>query len=270
MRSMTDILGKPRALIGMVHVGAIPGTPRAAASLDQLISGAVADAKSLAGAGFDAIILENMHDRPYVHAEHGPETTAIMTRVGLAIRDAARSTPLGIQVLSGGNREALAIALAIGGSFIRCENFVFSHVADEGLLPRAEAGGLLRYRRSIGAESIAIFADIKKKHASHAITADLSIAEAAEAAAFFLADGVIVTGTATGKPTDPADLAAVRRAVKLPLLVGSGAAPEQLPSLFSHADGVIVGSWIKRDGSWENPVDPARAAAMASVFRSMK
>ena len=234
MRSMTDILGKPRALIGMVHVGALPGTPCAAASIDQLISGAVADAKALAGAGFDAIILENMHDRPYIHAEHGPETTAIMTRVGMAIRDAARSTPLGIQVLSGGNREALAVAF------------------------------------SIGAESIAIFADIKKKHASHAITADLSIADAAEAAAFFQADGVIVTGTATGKPTDPADLAAVRRAVKLPLLVGSGATPEQLPSLFSHADGVIVGSWIKRDGSWENPVDPARAAAMASAFRSMK
>ncbi len=269
MRSMNEILGRPRVLIGMVHVGALPATPRACASLDQLISDAVADARALAGAGFDAIIIENMHDRPYVHDEHGPETTAIMTRVGVAIRDAARSTPLGIQVLSGGNREALAIALAIGGSFIRCENFVFSHVADEGLLPQAEAGGLLRYRRSIGADSIAIFADIKKKHASHAITADVSIADAAEAAAFFLADGVIVTGTATGKPTDPAELSAVRRAVKLPVLVGSGATPEQLPALLTHADGVIVGSWIKRDGRWENPVDPARCGAMSSAFRSL-
>ena len=270
MRSMTDIFGRPRVLIGMVHVGALPGTPRACATLDQLISGAVADAKALAGAGFDAIIIENMHDRPYIHAEHAPETTAIMTRVGLAIRDAARSTPLGVQVLSGGNREAIAIALAIDGSFIRCENFVFSHVADEGLLPRAEAGRLLRYRRTIGADHIAVFADIKKKHASHAMTADISIADAAEAAAFFLADGVIVTGTATGRPTDPVDLSAVRRAVKLPLLVGSGATPEQLPSLLAHADGVIVGSWIKREGWWENPVDPARAAAMAGAFRSMK
>lgn len=269
MRSMTDLLGKPRVLIGMVHVGALPATPRARASLDQLISDAVADARALAGAGFDAIIIENMHDRPYVHAGHGPETTAMMTRVGVAVRDAARSTPLGIQVLSGGNREALAIALAIGGSFVRCENFVFSHVADEGLLPQAEAGALLRYRRSIGAESIAVFADIKKKHASHAITADISIADAAEAAAFFLADGVIVTGTATGKPTDPADLAAVRRAVNLPVLVGSGATPEQLPVLLTHADGVIVGSWIKRDGRWDRPVDPARCGAMSSAFRSL-
>lgn len=270
MRSMKEIMGTHRALIGMVHVGAIPGAPRAVKSVDGLISDAIADAKALATAGFDAIIIENMHDRPYVHGDHGPETIALMTRVALAVRDAAPSTPLGVQVLSGGNREAIAIALAAGGSFIRCENFVFSHVADEGLLAKAEAGHLLRYRRSIGAESIAIFVDIKKKHASHAITADISNAEAAEAAAFFLADGVIVTGTATGKPTDPVDLAAVRRAVACPLLVGSGATPEQLPSLLEYADAVIVGSWIKRDGSWENPVDLERASAMAKTFRSMK
>ena len=60
------------------------------------------------------------------------------------------------------------------------------------------AGELLRYRRAIGAERVLVFADIKKKHAAHAITADVSIAETAHAAELFLADGLIVTGTATG------------------------------------------------------------------------
>ncbi len=249
----------------MVHVGALPGSPFAALPIADLARQAAAEAKVLADAGFDALIIENMHDAPYVHGSptpHGPEITSAMTRVGLAVRDAAPNLPLGIQILSGGNREALAVALAIGGTFIRCENFVFSHVADEGLLAQAEAGPLLRYRRSIGAQHIKVFCDIKKKHASHALTADLSIAEAIEGAEFFGADGVIITGTATGKPTSLADLAQARAATKLPLLVGSGVNPGELAPLFQHADALIVGSWIKVDGSWKNPVDPRRAAEL--------
>lgn len=256
-----------KALIGMVHVRALPGAPGASLSIEEVVTTAGDEARVLAHAGFDALIVENMHDRPYVHGEHGPETVAAMTRVALAVRESAPALPLGVQVLSGGNREALAIALAADGTFIRCENFVFSHVADEGLLAKAEAGPLLRYRRQIGAEHIAIYADLKKKHASHAITADVSIGEAAEASEFFGADGVIVTGTATGKPVRGEDLVEVAGATELPVLVGSGVTPESAAALLAHADGLIVGSFIKRDGVWSNPLDAARCRAMVGAVK---
>lgn len=260
-----------QSLIGMVHIQALPGSPGHSRPIDQILSQAVDEARILAESGFDAVIIENMHDRPYIHGEHGPETVAAMTLIGLAVRDAARrgpvELPIGVQVLSGGNREALAIALAIGGAFIRCENFVLAHVADEGLLPRAEAGPLLRYRRQIGADHIRIFCDIKKKHASHAITADITVAEAAEAAEFFGADGLIITGAATGKPARQEDVEACRAASRLPLLVGSGVTPDLAPSLLAHADALIVGSWIKRDGRWSGPLDPSRCRAMADAVR---
>lgn len=263
-----------KALIGMVHVQALPGSPSHQAPIDSIVQTAVEEARTLAESGFDALIIENMHDRPYIHGEHGPETAACMTRIGLAVRDAAARgadrLPLGIQVLSGGNREALAIAQAVGASFIRCENFVFSHIADEGLLDRAEAGPLLRYRRQIGADHIQIFCDIKKKHASHAITADIPLADAAEAAEFFGAHGLVVTGAATGKPTSPADVEHVRRASKLPVLVGSGVTPEHIPALLRHADALIVGSWIKRDGLWSNPLDPSRCRRLAQAFNEAR
>lgn len=252
------MFAKPKALIGMVHVGALPGSPRAAKSVSALCAHAAEEAKVLADAGFDGIIVENMHDAPYVHGEHGPEVVACMTRAAEAVRAAATWLPMGVQVLSGGAREALAVAQAAGGSFIRCENFVFAHVADEGLLERAEAGRLLRYRRAIGAEEIKIFADIKKKHASHAITADLSITDCVEGAAFFGADGVIVTGTATGKPVRVEDVAEAREASDMPVWVGSGVTPEQLGTLWQSADALIVGSWIKQGGFWMQPVDPER------------
>jgi membrane complex biogenesis BtpA family protein len=254
-----------RMLIGMVHVGALPGSPRASHPVDQLVRQAAAEATILVEAGFDSVIVENMHDRPYINGPHGPETVAAMTLVCAAVREVVGGRPLGVQVLSRGEKEALAIAGACGAQFIRCENFVFSHVADEGLMADAAAGPLLRYRRSIGAEHVRVFADIKKKHASHAITADVSLTDAAHGAEFFGADGLIVSGTATGKPVDPAHLAEVRAATQLPVLVGSGVTPQQVKPLLQHADGLIVGSWIKVDGAWSNAVDPRRCREIVAA-----
>ena len=255
------------ALIGMIHVGALPGTPYGSQSIEELVAQAVIEAKQIEAAGFDAIIIENMHDAPYVHGDElGPEIVAGMTRVAFAVGSAVK-LPIGVQILSGGNTRALAVAHCVGGAFIRCENFVFAHVADEGLLAKAEAGGLLRYRKSIGAESVKIFCDIKKKHASHAITGDIDIAEFAHAGEFFGADGFIVTGLSTGKPTELDDVKAVRSATKLPVLVGSGITPENAGALSDYADALIVGSWIKADGFWKNAVDANRAKQMVDALR---
>lgn len=252
-----DILGAPKALVGMVHVGALPGTPRSAEPVGEIADRAAGEARMLASAGFDAIIIENMHDTPYLRREVGPEIVAAMTTVALAVRVAVR-VPVGIQILAGANRAALAVAHAAGLRFIRAEGFVFASVADEGLMEEADAGPLLRYRRAIGAEGIAILADIKKKHSAHAITADVDLAETARSAQFFGADGVIVTGIATAAPTSLDDLRAARAATALPLAVGSGATPTTLKDLFAVADAVIVGSWFKKKGDWRNAPDPAR------------
>lgn len=257
-----------RALIGMVHVGPFPGSPyHTDESLDLLSARALDDARTLARAGFDAVIIENMHDRPYQHGDALPPlTVAAMTRLASEIL-AEVDLPAGIQILSGGNRHALAVASVTGASFIRCENFVYAHVADEGLLATAEAPALLRERKHIGAEHVRVFCDIKKKHASQAITGDLSLAEAAEGAAFFGADGLVVTGTSTGHPTDPADVKSAAEASGLPVFVGSGVSPDDAPDLLRHAAGLIVGSNVKRDGVWTNTVDPDRAAALVKAAR---
>ena len=255
-----------RVLIGMLHVGALPGTPTANHSVDQLIQQMVAEARVYRDAGFTALAIENMHDRPYRKGGVGPEVTAAMTVVG---REVKRETglPLGVQVLAGANREALAVAHAIGAEFVRVEGFVFAHLADEGLIESC-AGELLRYRRQIGAERVLVFADIKKKHSAHAITADVSLAETAQAAEFFLADGVIVTGAATGAEASDADVLAVRQAVSLPVLVGSGITPANL-SRFVAASGFIVGSSVKQGGRWDRALDPEAVRAVARAFAAL-
>ncbi|HVP12141.1 MAG TPA: BtpA/SgcQ family protein [Phycisphaerae bacterium] len=255
---------KRPALIGMIHVGALPGTPRSRQHVGELAREAVGEAAILVAGGVDAIMLENMHDVPYLNRRVGPEIVAAMTAICSAVREAV-SLPLGVQVLAGANCEAVAAAHASGCQFVRCEGFVFSHVADEGLMPDADAGPLLRFRRMIGAEDVAIIADVKKKHSSHAITADVSLAETAKAAVFFGADGVVVTGTATGEPTSQEDVAAVAGAVDQAVFVGSGVRPDNVAMVAPYADALIVGSYLKREGYWENEPDPARVAAMVKA-----
>jgi uncharacterized protein len=254
------------ALVAMIHVGALPGTPRSRLTVGELSRSAVTEAGVLASAGVDAILLENMHDVPYLNHRVGPEIVAAMTAICGAVRDAV-SLPLGVQVLAGANCEAVAVAHAAGCQFVRCENFVFAHVADEGLMPEADAGPLLRYRRMIGAEDVAIIADVKKKHSAHAITADVTLAESVKGAVFFGADGIVITGRATGEPTSVEDVAVAAEAVDQAIFVGSGVTPDRVRALALHADALIVGSYLKRGGTWENEPDPQRVAAMVEAVR---
>jgi uncharacterized protein len=265
-RPIAAILGRTNALVGMIHLHSLPGSPRASMPVREIATHAAAEAKALVAAGFDAILIENMHDAPYLAREVGPETVAAFTRAACAVRESV-AVPLGVQVLAGANHAALAVAIAAECAFIRAEGFVFASVADEGLLDRADAGPLLRTRRNLGADGIAVFADIKKKHSSHAITADTSIGEHAHAAEFFGADGVVVTGTATGVAAEVVDLAAARAGCGLPVLAGSGATASNIRAMLGACDAVIVGSSIKRDGIWWNPLDPARMDALVRAAR---
>lgn len=261
----TQLFGpRPLTVIGMIHVAALPGTPRHRASLADIVAQALAEANIYRDAGIHALMIENMHDIPYVQ-QPGPEVTAAMAVIAREVKRACPDLPLGIQILAGGNRAALAVALAAGADFIRAEAFVFGHVADEGYMDSC-AGDLLRYRKAIGAEQIAIFTDIKKKHSAHAITADVDIVQTAQAAEFFLTDGLILTGATTGAAASVEELRAVAAVAQTPILIGSGITAENLADYQPHADAVIVGSYVKQGGYWANAPDPARIRALMAAL----
>ena len=266
LTTFRDRLGSPRALVGMLHVDALPGTPSSRMTLDAIVEQAIAEARVYRDEGFTAVAIENMHDRPYLRGAVGPEIVAAITAIAREVKREAH-LPLGIQILAGANREALAAAHASGADFVRVEGFVYAHVADEGLIESC-AGELLRYRRQIGAERVLVLADIKKKHSAHAITADVSIVETAKAAQFFLADGVVVSGPATGLAASPEEVRAVADGVQIPILVGSGLSADNLPQ-FAHATGFIVGSSVKRGGRWDQPLDRASVRAVVRAWSAL-
>lgn len=256
-------------IVGVIHLPALPGTPgHRGGSVTEIIDQARYEARLYQDAGLNCLMLENMHDVPYLRGHVGPEIVAAMTAVALAVRSDCR-LPLGVQVLAGANKEALAIAHAAGLEFIRVEGFAFAHVADEGIM-EACAGELLRFRKLIGAEKVQIWADVKKKHASHALTADIGVSETAAAVEFMRADAIVITGPATGQAARVEEVLAARSAINLPVFVGSGVTVANVDQFLPNCDGLIIGSYFKKGGHWANPIEPSHLDRFMDRVRDLQ
>ena len=250
-------------LVGMVHLKPLPGSPGWAGDMNAIESAALRDAAVLIEGGCDALIVENMGDAPYLRSRVLPETVAAMARVvGEVVK---LGLPTGVQVLAGANVEALGVAVAAQAHFIRGEGFAYGHLADEGWI-EACAGELLRDRARLQS-AVAIWTDVQKKHASHAVTSDLSLSELGHGHAFCGADVLIATGQRTGSRTNLEDVLSLREA-GLPVVVGSGVDAEDAAMLAKWADALIVGSALKEGGDWRQPVKLERVQSLSDTLKS--
>lgn len=266
MQKFSSIFKKEKPIIGMIHVQALPGTPRHKLESSQIIDEALNEARVYKKGGIDAIMIENMHDIPYIKNGVGHEVSSLMCLIAYLIKQET-NLPVGIQILAGANKEALAVAKASSIDFIRAEGFVFAHTADEGII-EAQAGDLLRYRKQIEADSVAVFTDIKKKHSSHAITQDISLLDTAKAARFFLSDGVIITGSHTGEAASIDELKVLKDTLDFPILVGSGITQDNVANYLPICDAMIVGSFFKENGYWENALSYERVASFMELVKT--
>jgi len=250
------------ALIGVIHLPPLPGSPSQLLPMDEALGRALADARVLESVGFDAVVVENAGDAPYVPEGVPPAATAAMAVVADHLR---RSFALrvGVNVLRNDAMAALGIAAATGGSFIRVNVHTGVAATDQGLL-QGSAHQTLRYRRQLG-QRIAILADVHVKHGQTLHEPD--IARAARDTAYRgLADGLIVSGPATGMPVDPEDLRAVREAVPdRRVYVGSGTTAATIGAMLDQCNGVIVGTGLKEGGDISKPIDESMARAYAQA-----
>jgi membrane complex biogenesis BtpA family protein len=169
-----------------------------------------------------------------------------MTRVTRELVSAARGPRIGVEILLNAPEASIAAAAMAGASFIRTDYFVDPMERPEHGGPmRIDPEGLLRYRRSLGADSILILADLQVKYARMLVARGL--AESARLAREAGADAVVVTGTRTGEPPSLAELEETRRgAGAIPVLVGSGLSSDNAAALLRIADGAIVGTSLKQ------------------------
>lgn len=250
-------------LVGMLHLPALPGAPAARRDMEQIYLDVIRDARLLAEAGFDALMIENYGDHPF-HAESVPaETIAAMAILVHGVAQLA-GKPVGVNVLRNDAQAALAIAAAAGASFIRVNVHSGVMATDQGLIT-GRAAETIRMRQRLRS-TVKIFADVHVKHASPVSQHDLALA-AHDTAYRGMADGLIVSGQATGAATDLADVRRVKQAVPdRPVWVGSGVTPENAPALAAAADGLIIGTCLKRGGRTDGPLDPARIRTLMAAL----
>lgn len=246
-----------KPVIGMIHLLPLPGSPRFGGDRRVIREAMMHDAAALSAGGVHGLMLENFGDAPFYPGPVPPHVVAEMAILADEVREEFK-LPLGINVLRNDSLASLGVAQAAGADFIRVNVLTGARVTDQGLV-QGNAHNLLRERRRLGADSIAIFADIQVKHSAPIgpePTLDQEVGELIERGG---ADAVIVSGCVTGAETDPQELARVKAAAgATPVLVGSGVTPDRLDDLLSDADGFIVGSSFKRDGLFGSPIDSER------------
>lgn len=247
--------GNTPFLVGMVHLLPLPGSPRWGGDMQELVQRAVGEAELLAGAGFDAVVVENYGDVPFHPGPVPPGTVAAMTTVVAAVCGAV-ALPVGVNVLRNDAAAALGVAAAVGAAFIRVNVHTGAMWTDQGLI-QGEAHRTLRERAALGAQ-VAILADVLVKHASPppGVTPEDAARDAWHRG---LADGLIVTGAATGGEADPERVRRVQFAVPgAPVLLGSGVTALNAAERLQGVAGAIVGSALHRDGVAGRGLDPDR------------
>lgn len=251
-------------IIGVVHLLPLPTSPRWGGSLKAVIDRAEQEAVALASGGVDGMIVENFFDAPFTKNQVDPVVVSAMTMVVQRIQNLV-TLPVGLNVLRNDAKSAMAIASCVQAQFIRVNVLTGVMATDQGLI-EGEAHQLLRYRRELGSD-VKILADVLVKHARPLSSPNLTVA-VKDTIERGLADGVILSGWATGSPPNLEDLElACGAADGTPVFIGSGANWENIDTLMQAADGVIVSSSLKRHGRIDQTIDPIRVSQFVEAAR---
>jgi uncharacterized protein len=262
--NLHQIFKTPNPIIGVVHLLPLPTSPRWGGSLKAVIDRAEQEVTALASGGVDGVIVENFFDAPFTKNQVDPAVVSAMTLIVQRLMNLV-TLPVGINVLRNDAHSAMAIATCVPCQFIRVNVLTGVMATDQGFI-EGQAHQLLRYRRELGSD-VKILADVLVKHARPLGSPNLTTA-VQETIERGLADGVILSGWATGSPPSLEDLELASAAAHgTPVFIGSGANWENISTLMQAADGVIVSSSLKRRGKIEQPIDPIRVSQFVEAAR---
>lgn len=267
MSRFFNTFGVAKPVIGMVHLGALPGAPLydPDAGLTGLIEAARADLHALQAAGFDAVMFGNENDRPY-EFDVDRASTATMAFVIGQLRDEI-TVPFGVNVLWD-PMSSIALAAATGASFVR-EIFTGTYASDMGPWT-PDAGAAMRYRNRLGREDLAMLYNVSAEFADS--LDKRSLADRARSAVFSsIPDAVLVSGAITGEAAAISDLDAVKAVLPdVPVLANTGVKHNTVADVLAIADGCVVGSALKIEGDTWKPVDPDRAGDFMARVKAVR
>ena len=265
MTWLSDVFEKPKPVIGMCHLQALPGDPGydSAGGMKKIIDLARADLHALQDGGVDGIMISNEFSLPYL-TDTEPITAITMARVIGELASEIK-VPFGVNVLWDGIA-SIDLAVATGAKFVR-EVFSGVYASDFGLW-NTNVGKAARHRVSVSGQDVRLLFNIVPEAASY--MAGRSLDQVTKSTVFnCLPDGLCVSGLTAGATTEVSTLTTVKEnAGNTPVFVNTGVNESTAYDMLSIADAAIVGTFFKVDGVFENGTDSARVKAlMAEVER---
>lgn len=258
------VFGDTKPVIGMVHIGALPGSPLFDPAID-LYAAARADLLALQAAGFDAVMFGNENDRPYELQVDTASTATMAALIGQLKPEI--TVPFGVNVLWD-PMSSIALGAATGAAFVR-EIFTGSYASDMGPWT-PDAGKAMRYRDRLGRPDMAMLYNVSAEFA-HSLD-QRPLADRARSAVFSsIPDAVLVSGQITGEAAALSELEAVKAVLPdTAVMANTGVKHETVADVLSIADGCIVGSSLKVDGDTWKAIDPERAVDFMQCVREAR
>lgn len=241
MTKIRKIFKKDRnVIIGAIHFPPLLGY-KGFPGFKITLKNAIADLRAFEKGGVDGIIFENNYDIPHTITVNAPIVSS-MTFLGGKLRKATR-LPIGISVLWNDYSAALSIAKTIDLQYIRIPVFVDKVRTSYGIVEGAPKK-IDDFRKSIGAENVALFTDIHVKHAE--LMSKHSLLASAKLAIRHKSDSIIITGKWTGNAPAIDEVKSLRKKIgEFPILIGSGIDKDNIGELFRFANGAIASTSLK-------------------------
>jgi membrane complex biogenesis BtpA family protein len=251
----------PFRLTGVLHLPPLPGAVNyTGAAVRGIATRAAEDAVALQRSGFTHVMVQDASDMPQA-VRVGAPTVAALSVIGAAVAEAVY-LPVGVVVGHNDGPSAVAIAHAIGATFVRVKVLTGVSVGPTGWIEGC-AHDVAAAKRLLGAE-VEVWADVHE--ATSLALASTPGWAAREARDFGRADVLVVTRD-SGVPDALTAIAELRDLVPdVPFVVGGRVSLDTIDATVAGADGAILGSAIKRSSAPDARVDPDVAARFGAAL----
>lgn len=263
---LNQVFGIDKPIIGMAHLGALPGDPGylSVSGAGSLVATLVGDVEALQRGGVDGIMFSNESSQPWM-IKQDPVTAVAMAAILGRIRSRIR-LPFGVHAIW--DPEAtISLAVATGASFA-WEIFTGTYAGDFGVWD-TDVGAALRYRRMLHAEHIRLFFEIVPEASVYVGRRQFEDV-VRSVVSNCRPDALCVAGLKPGAPPSLGLVGLTKRmAPDIPVFVTTGMRIDNVDEYMRVADGAVVGSALKRNSDLWNPVDPGRVMALVERARGV-
>ena len=260
------LFGTDKPVIGMMHLLAMPTDPKydPDGGMKAVIERARKDLHALQNGGIDGILFCNEYSIPYTD-EVRPVTLACMARIIGELRPEIK-VPVGVDVATD-PYTVFDLAAAVEADFVR-ETLCGAYAGDYGV-QSYKMGEIERHRVAVGCKNVYTLATLVPEGARQIAPRDIE--EVAKTVSSSLEpSALLVYGIAAGRAIDDTMISRAKTATDIPVFASNGVKADTVVDTLTIADGCVVGTWLKVDGKFYNPVDESRVKLLMDKAKKFR